>query len=122
MTQVLKNKKGVTLVELLAVIVIMGIIAAIAVPAIGGLIENTRKNAAIAQLDQMVEAANLYALNAEDAEDVLVSVLGLDVSITGITFDVVDNEATDFTLTDAKIVFNDVTYTVTGTPGNWQVS
>ena len=45
MTQVLKNRKGVTLVELLAVIVIMGIIAAIAVPAIGSLIENSKKNA-----------------------------------------------------------------------------
>ena len=32
----LKNEKGLTLVELLAVIVILGIIAAIAVPSIGG--------------------------------------------------------------------------------------
>ncbi len=31
----LKNQKGLTLVELLAVIVILGIIAAIAVPSIG---------------------------------------------------------------------------------------
>ena len=34
----LNNEKGLTLVELLAVIVILGIIAAIAVPSIGGII------------------------------------------------------------------------------------
>ena len=38
-------KKGFTLVELLAVIVILAIILAIAVPAIGNLISNARKNA-----------------------------------------------------------------------------
>ena len=32
----LKDQKGMTLVELLAVIVILGIIAAIAIPSIGG--------------------------------------------------------------------------------------
>ncbi len=37
----LNNEKGLTLVELLAVIVILGIIAAIAVPSIGGIIENS---------------------------------------------------------------------------------
>jgi len=65
MTQVLKNKKGVTLVELLAVIVIMGIIAAIAVPAIGGLIENSRVKAAEAVLVSIEEAARL-AVIADD--------------------------------------------------------
>ncbi len=34
----LKNEKGLTLVELLAVIVILGIIAAIAIPSIGNII------------------------------------------------------------------------------------
>ncbi len=61
MTRILKNKKGVTLVELLAVIVILGIIAAIAVPTIGGLIERQRVNAAEATYDTIVDAAVLYA-------------------------------------------------------------
>ncbi|SDN82955.1 prepilin-type N-terminal cleavage/methylation domain-containing protein [Paenibacillus sp. yr247] len=43
--KLLKNQKGLTLVELLAVIVILGVIAAIAVPAIGGVISNSKKNA-----------------------------------------------------------------------------
>ena len=39
----LNNEKGLTLVELLAVIVILGIIAAIAIPSIGNIIQNVEK-------------------------------------------------------------------------------
>ena len=61
MTRILKNKKGVTLVELLAVIVILGIIAAIAVPTIGGLINRQRENAAQATLESVEFAAVSFA-------------------------------------------------------------
>ncbi|MEK4024962.1 type II secretion system protein [Sporosarcina sp. FSL W7-1283] len=56
----LKNEKGLTLVELLAVIVILGIIAAIAVPAIGNIIENTKYNAVKADAINALNAANMY--------------------------------------------------------------
>lgn len=56
----LRNEKGLTLIELLAVIVILGIMAGIAIPAIGGLIENQKKNAFVANALTMKEAANLY--------------------------------------------------------------
>jgi type IV pilus assembly protein PilA len=46
---------------LLAVVVILGIIAAIAVPTIGGLIARQRERAAVATFDTIVEAAKLYA-------------------------------------------------------------
>lgn len=62
MTQTLKSKKGVTLVELLAVIVILGIIAAIAVPAIGGLIDRQRENAAELSYDGVISAAETYLI------------------------------------------------------------
>jgi len=59
----LKNSKGFTLVELLAVIVILGIIAGIAVPSIGHIIENSRIDAHIANAKQIREATRLYVLS-----------------------------------------------------------
>ncbi|WP_215142037.1 prepilin-type N-terminal cleavage/methylation domain-containing protein [Exiguobacterium qingdaonense] len=64
----LKDERGLTLVELLVVVVILGIIAAIAVVAIGGIIENSKKDAMVADAKQMVSAAKLYtASNPVDA-------------------------------------------------------
>lgn len=56
----LKNQRGLTLVELLAVIVILGIIAAIAVPNIGKLIDKTEKDAKVAEGIQIINAAKIY--------------------------------------------------------------
>ncbi|KSU63871.1 hypothetical protein AS034_06405 [[Bacillus] enclensis] len=58
--KILKNDKGLTLVELLAVIVILGIIAAIAVPSIGNIIEKSRADAVKAEGIQVLNAAKLY--------------------------------------------------------------
>jgi type IV pilus assembly protein PilA len=59
MKAIWKNQKGLTLIELLAVIIILGIIAAIAVPSIGGIIDNTRNDAHVANGQQMINAARL---------------------------------------------------------------
>lgn len=68
----LKDERGLTLVELLVVVVILGIIAAIAVVAIGGIIENSKKDAMVADAKQMVSAAKLYtASNPVSSETVL---------------------------------------------------
>jgi type IV pilus assembly protein PilA len=58
--QRLKNQRGMTLVELLAVIVILGIISAIAVPSIGNLINNTQNKATVAEGIQIINAAKMY--------------------------------------------------------------
>lgn len=59
----LNNEKGLTLVELLAVIVILGIIAAIAVPSIGGIINNSKVGALKSDMLNAINAAELYAID-----------------------------------------------------------
>ena len=66
MIKSLLNKKGVTLVELLAVVVILGIIAAIAVPTIGNLIANQQEKADQATLQNVIAAAKTYATSEDD--------------------------------------------------------
>lgn len=56
----LKNERGLTLVELLAVIVILGIVGAIAFVMIGNVIENSKQDAHIANAQQLIASAKLY--------------------------------------------------------------
>jgi type IV pilus assembly protein PilA len=58
--QKLKNQKGLTLIELLAVIVILGIIAAIAIPSIGGIIQKTKVDAVKSDALQILNSAKTY--------------------------------------------------------------
>jgi len=58
-----KRKNGVTLIELLAVIVILGIVAAIAIPALSGMIEKSRINSDIASVKSLNQATYYYAIS-----------------------------------------------------------
>lgn len=61
-----KDQRGLTLVELLAVIVILAIIGSIAFVSIGKVTENSRKDAHVANAVQLIEAVKLYeASNGE---------------------------------------------------------
>ncbi|MGE7928412.1 prepilin-type N-terminal cleavage/methylation domain-containing protein [Lysinibacillus xylanilyticus] len=73
--KLLKNQKGLTLIELLAVIVILAIVAAIAIPAIGNIIENSRIKGMKADIANVISAANIY--QTENNNDLPPSVQGL---------------------------------------------
>lgn len=72
----LKDERGLTLVELLVVVVILGIIAAIAVVAIGGIIENSKKDAMRSDAKQMVSAAKLYTASNDVANNTVLVFAG----------------------------------------------
>ncbi len=56
----LKNRHGFTLVELLAVIVVLAIIMLIAVQAVLPLLQNARKNAFLVEVNNALDAAQTY--------------------------------------------------------------
>lgn len=59
MKRILKNEKGLTLIELLAVIVILAIVAAIAVPSIGNIVNNSRDKAILADASNILAGAKI---------------------------------------------------------------
>ena len=58
----IKNEKGLSLVELLAVIVILGIVAAIAVPSIGNIVNTSRDKGQISDALNIIAGAKLAHL------------------------------------------------------------
>lgn len=112
-TKILKDQKGLTLIELLAVIVILGIVAAIAVPSIGGIIDNSRVGAVKADAMTALNAANLYFVDSETgvgevtvtelvSNGFLESEASLDITTTPIT--TVKRDATGTTITGSGTV------------------
>lgn len=83
--QMMKKEEGFTLVELLAVIVILGIILAIAIPSVSGVINRAQNDANEAEKELAVEAARLYVI--AEKEDV-----GLDEADSTHTVSIADLE------------------------------
>ncbi|WP_017186710.1 type II secretion system protein [Alkalibacillus haloalkaliphilus] len=116
--RLMKNQKGITLVELLAVIVILGIIALIAVPAIANVIEDSRYDSVKATAINIIEAADLYDVTNEvDGDELEISVL--------IEGDYLDGGNLDGNWTGVEVKFNDERGTLidgTGSDGNVSIT
>lgn len=70
------NKEdGFTLVELLGVIVILGIILAIAIPGIGTIVDNAREKTAAQQDELIIDAAQMYYLDGGTEDPVKIETL-----------------------------------------------
>lgn len=102
------NQKGLTLIELLAVIVILAIVAAIAIPAIGNVIQNSRVKAAKNDAIVLLESGRLF-----EADNGTVT--------TGST--VTGAQLEDYAETDGGFTMTSVTLTKTADgfelDGNW---
>jgi prepilin-type N-terminal cleavage/methylation domain-containing protein len=63
-----RNKQGFTMIELMVVVVIVGILAAIAIPLYGKYIKNARMTEAEGRIGEIVTACKAYA-QENDADD-----------------------------------------------------
>ena len=106
-----KDQRGLTLVELLAVVVILAIVAAIAFILIGNVIENSRKDAHVSNAQQLISAAKLWEASGNQIKD------------SGVTYATLKSDGHLGTITDpwTKKEYGESTSIVTKTGNEYHV-
>jgi general secretion pathway protein G len=85
MTAYRKNNKGFTLVEILIVVIILGILAAIVIPQFTNASTDARKNSLSSQLQTMRSQFELYKLQQNDKLPVVFQTTGTKTDVNGAT-------------------------------------
>jgi type IV pilus assembly protein PilA len=100
------NKKGFTLVELLAVIVILAVILVIAIPNVLSIIDKSRKDSTVSTAKMMVKAAQLAVAQGQTSDGTTISVpnaanTAITVKMSKLGLDNVTKDADGGVYTDA---------------------
>lgn len=108
--KLLKKEKGMTLIELLAVIIIIAIILAIAIPIIANVIGDSRDRATVSEALNIISAAKLKY--AQDKDNTSGSASYKASDLAGY-IDIEQNDDAQFTVT-----FDGKNWKITGHPAN----
>ena len=103
------NKKGFTIVELVIVIAVIAILAAVMIPTFSNVIESAEKTAIQRKAEQAYKDA--YALDMYDGKQ--------DYNVTADKLDL--DDGVTFTYTAAEVSYTDGKYMVTYENGTWTV-
>jgi type IV pilus assembly protein PilA len=82
MKKMLRNQKGFSLVELLIVIAIMGVLAALAFSMFAGILGNSRRRADERTADQIAKALTFYIVESGDTELEILSANSADYTVS----------------------------------------
>jgi len=101
-----KAKKGFTLVEIMIVVVIIGLLAAMAIPAFNKIRESASEKTVVNDARQLAGAAQQYLMDNPDVDPVTIAV-NTDGEVTGDLADLVSKVSKGITVTEGELSQDD---------------